>query len=371
MPALRPRVRWSEQLRRLTTTPVSPMSNPQRTTQGRTRGQMRGTRGTRGGTRGGSTDSANVTNTAPVNIPPATTSATAAGPTTTTSVPIPPSKFIIKWESGQIDCTFPLVAYLVAHRADSHILFSDNKKKNQSMQDDNGGAQPSSKDKGRIHAIIVQEVFAKDEHYSTHYKVCPQKFAVAVANRLTLFTQTGSGVDPTDPQAAANLREDVLRHLPTYDDLNELWHTIPSYAPKAFSSDPQVDHSSCLLSIVHTKSAPASISSAISHLGPDGGDANELDGNHSQDLPPPSTEQPPSIADNDDQFNYDMLDDGAVDEEANTSGGEMNADDDKDYDMAGHETGISMIVVLRSVHAHSPLHHLLNLLFCLRCHPTL
>ncbi|KAG1844374.1 hypothetical protein F4604DRAFT_1689129 [Suillus subluteus] len=153
------------------------------------------------------------------------------------------------------------------------------------------------------------------------------------------FTQTGSGVDPTDPQVAANLHEDVLRHLPTYDDLNELWRTIPSYAPKAFSSDPQVDHSSRLLSIVHTKSAPASTSSAISHLGPDGGDANELDGDHSQDLPPPSTEQPPSIADNDDQFNYDMLDDGAVDEEVNASGGEMNADDDEDYDMAGHETG--------------------------------
>jgi hypothetical protein len=75
----------------------------------------------------------------------------------------------------------------MAHRGDCRVLFSENKKKkNQTMQDDDGGSQPSSKEKGGIHAIIAEEIFAKDAQYSIYYWAHPQKFAVAVGNRLTL-----------------------------------------------------------------------------------------------------------------------------------------------------------------------------------------
>ncbi|KAG2357452.1 hypothetical protein BDR07DRAFT_1490662 [Suillus spraguei] len=161
------------------------MSDPQKMVQGRSRGQVRGTRGTRGATRGGCTNPNYITNAASVNIP-ATTDTTTAAPSTDPAVSILPSKFTIKWESGHIDHTFLLIAYLMAHHADCHILFSENKKKNQTMQDDESGMQPSSIEKGRIHAIIAQEIFANVVYYNTYYKAYPQKFAVTVANWLTL-----------------------------------------------------------------------------------------------------------------------------------------------------------------------------------------
>ncbi|KAG1822967.1 uncharacterized protein BJ212DRAFT_1477370 [Suillus subaureus] len=245
---------------------------------------MRGIKGTRGGTRGGSIDSANTTNASapstPVNIPPPPTTSTAAPSTSTIIAPVPSSKFNIKWESRGIDRTSFLVAYLMAHHGDCCVLFSKNKKKkNQTMQDDDSGLQPSSKEKGGIHAVIAKEIFAKDVHYSNYYQAYPQNFAVAVGNHFTL--QTRGRVDPTDPSAAANLCEDVLRQLPTYDDLNELWHSIPSYAPKAFSSNHKADYSGHLLSMMHMKSALTSTAAVSSCPAPD--DNNEfydLDGCH-------------------------------------------------------------------------------------------
>ncbi|KAG1735620.1 uncharacterized protein EDB91DRAFT_1083702 [Suillus paluster] len=242
----------------------------------------------------------------------------------------------------------------MAHCGDCRILFSEDKKKKiQTMQDDNSSMQPSGKEKGRIHAIITREVFANDAHYSSQYAAYPNKFAVAVANHLALFTQTGGGVDPTDPNAAANLREDVLRQLPTYDDLDELWCSIPSYAPQAFSSDPKVDHSSLLLSIMHMKSAPASTSTAGSCPAPDddedpydaNANADELGGpDPSQDLPPTSidhTQQlPQTVSSADDNDEYDTLDNSAMITEVNGGDSEMNADADEDYETAGYETAV-------------------------------
>ncbi|KAG1743853.1 hypothetical protein EDB19DRAFT_2038070 [Suillus lakei] len=276
------------------------------------------------------------------------------------TLPVRPPKFSIKWESGCIDHTFPLVGYLMAHHADCDTLFSEDKKK-KNQQDDNSGTQSSGKEKGCIHAIIAWEVFANDTLYSSLYSAYPGKFVVAVANHLmflkkkyqtqqTRFTQTSGGVDPSDPKAAVNLCEDVLRHLPTYDDLDELWHSIPSYAPLAFSSNLKVNHSSHLLSIMHTKKTPASTSAAGSCAAPDDdeflcdADANELDGpDPSQDLPPTSIDntqqlpQTPTFAD--DSVEYDIVDDSTMASEENGGDSEMN-DGDEDYEMAGYETAV-------------------------------
>ncbi|KAG1731753.1 hypothetical protein EDB19DRAFT_2041676 [Suillus lakei] len=234
----------------------------------------------------------------------------AASPAT---LPVRPPKFSIKWESGCIDHTFPL------------------RGQKEEPAGHNSGTQSSGKEKGRIHAIIAWEVFANDTLYSGLYSAYPGKFVVAVANRLMLFTQTGGGVDPSNPKAA--LVEDVLRHLPTYDDLDELWHSIPSYAPLAFSSNPKVNHSSHLLSIMHTKKTPASTSAAGSCAALDDdevlcdGDANELDGpDPSQDLPPTHVE-------------YDIVDDSTMASEENGGDSEMN-DGDEDYEMVGYETAV-------------------------------
>ncbi|KAG1761015.1 hypothetical protein EDD22DRAFT_954423 [Suillus occidentalis] len=195
------------------------------------------------------------------------------------------------------------------------------------MQDDDSGSQPSSKEKGGIHAIIA-EIFAKDVQYSIYYRAHPQKFTVAVGNHLTF------GVDPTDPSAAANLHEDVLRQLPTYDDLDELWHTIPSYAPKAFSSDHKADHSGHLLSIMNTKSAPTSTAATSGCPAPEE-DEDFYDIHADIELDGP--EQGTSFAGNNDN----NFDDGVMDDEVITKDDEIAADANEDYNMAADEATTS------------------------------
>ncbi|KAG2357878.1 hypothetical protein BDR07DRAFT_1490132 [Suillus spraguei] len=212
------------------------------------------------------------------------------------------------------------------------------------MQDDDSGLQPSSKEKGGIHAIIAEKIFARDVHYGKYYQAYPQKFTVAVGNRLTLFNQTGSGVDPRDPSAVANLHEDVLRQLPTYNELNELWCSIPSYAPKAFSSDHKADHSGHLLSIMHTKGAPTSTAAASSCPALD--DDNKFyDENADIELDGSDPSHDPKslslVGDNDNDLNYNMLGDGEMDNDVEAGDGEMNADANEDYDMAAYETATS------------------------------
>ncbi|KAG2343376.1 hypothetical protein BDR05DRAFT_948164 [Suillus weaverae] len=228
---------------------------------------------------------------------------------------------------------------------DSASNGKDKKKKNQ--QDDNSSTHTSGKEKGHIHAIIAWEVFANDPNYGSLYKTYPGKFAVAVANCLGQLAVELTPVIQMQ-RSIYMLVEDVLRQLPTYDDLDELWHSIPSYAPLAFSSDPKVDHSSHLLSIMHMKSAPASTSAAGSCPALDDNedpcDADELDGlGPSQDLPPTSidhTQQlPPTLSLAEDNDEYDIVDDSAMASEVNGSDSEMN-DGNEDYEMAGYETAV-------------------------------
>ncbi|KAG1889177.1 hypothetical protein F4604DRAFT_1915026 [Suillus subluteus] len=216
---------------------------------------------------------------------------TTAPSTSTTTAPVPFSKFNIKWKSKGIDCTFSLVAYLMAHHRDCYVLCSENKrKKNQTMQDNDGSLQPSRKEKGSIHAIIV-EIFAKDIHYSKYYQAYPQKFAGAVGNHLA-------------------------------------------------------NHSGYLLSIMHMKSAPASTAAASSHPALD-------DNDEFYDVTPDSLL---FAGDNDNDLNYDMLDDGAMDNDVDAGDSEMNSDGDKDYDMATHETTTSSKNhVDKHTHPFSPL----------------
>ncbi|KAG2112202.1 uncharacterized protein F5147DRAFT_650860 [Suillus discolor] len=141
--------------------------------------------------------------------------------------------------------------------------------------------------------------------------------------------------------------EDVLKQFPFYDDLDELWRDNPSYAPKAFSSDPKANHSDCLQLMVHTKSAPASTSVGSSCPPADNknlyANTNTVnDPEPSRCLPPAYTNppqqlpQPPSFNSNDDEFDYNMVDnmvdnnhiypDDTGDGEMDPGDGKMDAD---------------------------------------------
>jgi hypothetical protein len=88
---------------------------------------------------------------------------------------------------------------------------------------------------------------------------------------------------------------------------------------------------------MHTKSAPASTAAASGCPAPEG-DEEFYDVHADIELDGP--EQGTSFAgDNDNDYN--LLDDGAMDDEVNTDDNEITADADEDYDMVANETGTS------------------------------
>ncbi|KAG1733200.1 uncharacterized protein EDB91DRAFT_1251440 [Suillus paluster] len=199
----------------------------------------------------------------------------------------------------------------------------------------------------------------EDANYSSLYDRHPEKFVIAIANRLTLKNIKHSGQDLTrlavelTPLILMKLpicaMKDVLKQFPFYDDLDKLWHDNPSYAPKAFSSDPKANHSDHLQSIMHTKSTPTSTFVGSSCLPADNED---LYADTNTQLP-----QPPSFNVNDDESNYDMVNDNNIypddsemhtgnskmdvgDGEMDVGDGEMDVGDgvEGDYEMGAFET---------------------------------
>ncbi|KAG2151097.1 uncharacterized protein EDB93DRAFT_1103306 [Suillus bovinus] len=56
------------------------------------------------------------------------------------------------------------------------------------------------------------------------------------------FSQTGAGIDLSQPNASNNLLEQVILEFPWYSALDDIWGHNPAYAPKTFSSTPRVNH---------------------------------------------------------------------------------------------------------------------------------
>ncbi|KAG2030612.1 hypothetical protein BDR03DRAFT_986979 [Suillus americanus] len=163
----------------------------------------------------------------------------------------------IRWESNGKH-TDVLVQYLSVSSADCRILFNEGGRK----PDDEG--PPSGSDKTKIYAEIARHVFEKDNEYSKLYSEEPGKFTQAMSNRLNYlrakykkfhsrFSQTGAGVDPSQPDARNNLLEQVVLEFPWYEALDDIWKHNPAYAPKTFSSAPRVDYASGMIALSNHK----------------------------------------------------------------------------------------------------------------------
>ncbi|KAG1858299.1 hypothetical protein C8R48DRAFT_775245 [Suillus tomentosus] len=177
------------------------------------------------------------------------------------------SSIKIRWN---IDLTNTLVQFLSIHPADCRVLFNKGGKKS-----DNKGC-PSGSDKTKIYVVIARCVFEKDGEYETLYSEGPAKFTQAMLNCLTYlrnkykklrgrFSETGAGVDPSQPNTSNNLLamlfnfylmnlskihlEQVVSEFPWYEALNDLWKNNPVYAPKTFSSAPGADHTSDMIAL--------------------------------------------------------------------------------------------------------------------------
>ncbi|KAG2050475.1 hypothetical protein BDR06DRAFT_1023281 [Suillus hirtellus] len=177
----------------------------------------------------------------------ATSNISTAGPSDTI-----PGDGVINTSSGikiwwNIDLTNTLVQFLSTHPADCRVLFNEGGKKS------NNEGHPSGSDKTKIYAVIAHCVFEKDGEYETLYSEGPAKFTQAVNKYKKLcgrFSETGVGVDPSQPNASNNLLEQVVSEFPWYKVLNDLWKNNPAYAPKTFLSAPGADHASDMLALM-------------------------------------------------------------------------------------------------------------------------
>ncbi|KAG2138655.1 uncharacterized protein EDB93DRAFT_1253206 [Suillus bovinus] len=160
----------------------------------------------------------------------------------------------LAWE-GNIQRTNALVQYLVTHAADRRILFNEGGKK----PDDEG--PPSGSNKTKICAVIAQHIFETDQEYMGWYSEDPAKFTSTVTNRLNYlmnkykrhcgrFSQTGAGIDPSQPNASNNLLEQVILEFPWYSALDNIWGHNPAYAPKTFSSTQGVNHAGDMIALM-------------------------------------------------------------------------------------------------------------------------
>ncbi|KAF8430924.1 hypothetical protein L210DRAFT_863670, partial [Boletus edulis BED1] len=156
----------------------------------------------------------------------------------------------ISWEGIRTDM---LVAWIMSHPADCHILFHDRSSSSSSML--THGDKPSGKNKKEVAAAIAKHIFGQDPEHSSTYTVDLAKYTTSVTNRLSVlkrtyrehhacFTSTGGGIFP---------QEEVHCVFPYYDDLNSIWKDIPSFNSKLVSSKAGVNHAKSLLQIVKAK----------------------------------------------------------------------------------------------------------------------
>ena len=89
----------------------------------------------------------------------------------------------ISWDSDPTR-TDKLVAWIVNHAADRHILFHDRSSNNPppALSPDD---RPSGKHKKGVAAAIAEHIFKEDHDYGELYKSDPGKFVSSVINRLS------------------------------------------------------------------------------------------------------------------------------------------------------------------------------------------
>ncbi|KAL4065601.1 hypothetical protein V8B97DRAFT_1919739 [Scleroderma yunnanense] len=159
-----------------------------------------------------------------------------------------------------------LIAWLVAHPADHHILFHDHAGISSASSSPSTNEKPSRKNK-EVQAVIAKHIFENDPNYMEQYEEHPEKFASSLGNWLVLLKQkyqeahdclkkTGSGIIPGGLDA--NILAEIHHNLPFFDNLDIIWHGIPSLDSKISTSEPNIDHAEKFLGLVQQK-APCGI----------------------------------------------------------------------------------------------------------------
>ncbi|KAG1803075.1 uncharacterized protein BJ212DRAFT_1487189 [Suillus subaureus] len=253
MPAQRPQVRRSEQIKaRIKTTKMATQRPPRGSRGG---GITRGTRGRGGG-------GAIVSNTIQQLSTAVTTNymaTPAATPTTATPATATPTttagRVTVRWETCDFDHTDTLIQFLETHPGACHVLFNESKKScNPTITE----PETLGSQKSHIWATIAQTIFAEDEEYENVYAQDNHKFALAVSNHLNYlrnkykkhcarFLQTSAGINPLDAT------EQVLADFPWFNAPDALWKGNPVFVPKTILSAPGVDHASGMAALTQGK----------------------------------------------------------------------------------------------------------------------
>ncbi|KAI6106783.1 hypothetical protein EDD17DRAFT_1839924 [Pisolithus thermaeus] len=166
----------------------------------------------------------------------------------------------ISWDADP-SCTDKLVAWILGHPTDCHILFHDHTTNVPALSPED---RPSGKNKKDIVAVIARHIFESDSVYANQYTLDAGKFSMSVINHLSIlktkyheqcahFNNTGGGVAPGS--LSANLLADVLHVFPYYSDLDLIWCGIPSFDSELISSQPNAKHADSFLSLIQNKSA--------------------------------------------------------------------------------------------------------------------
>ncbi|KAG1841414.1 hypothetical protein DFJ58DRAFT_732430 [Suillus subalutaceus] len=101
-----------------------------------------------------------------------------------------------------------------------------------------------------------------DSDYTDHYPHAPDKFRDSTNNHIQSLKKkyrechdrlhaTGAGVVPQDENTTQNLRAQVLKEFPWYDDLAIILRGNPALSLKTVSSRPGMDHAANFFSISH------------------------------------------------------------------------------------------------------------------------
>ncbi|KIJ67139.1 hypothetical protein HYDPIDRAFT_26543 [Hydnomerulius pinastri MD-312] len=165
----------------------------------------------------------------------------------------------IHWEPDPTR-TEKLLSWLLSHPADRIVLFYDKKDPSPSLSPAAADNKASGTRKKYVHAVIAEHVFKSDAVYGPTFTKQPDKFTIAVANRLATLKKhyrnaldkmkaTGAGINPDDPRYK-NLREKTLATCPYFDKCHAMWAGNPSYNTSPHNGAPGLSWTEDFLSII-------------------------------------------------------------------------------------------------------------------------
>ncbi|KAL4062818.1 hypothetical protein V8B97DRAFT_1877335, partial [Scleroderma yunnanense] len=142
-----------------------------------------------------------------------------------------------------------LVSWLVSHPTDCHILFHDHTGNSSTTSALSASNKPSGRNKKDVQAAIAKHIFEQDDIYAELYKlvhvskkVLPGGPDANILGMSVIITQLSLII----------ITAEIHCTFPLFNDLDMIWHGIPSFDRK-ISSKPNIDHAEKFLSLVQQK----------------------------------------------------------------------------------------------------------------------